>query len=52
MPGKGEARERDYTPEERAALAQGVEALGLSLEAAPPLSPGFVEVVEEGGDAA
>ncbi len=38
MPGKGEARERDYTPEERAALAQGVEALGLSLEAAPPLS--------------
>ena len=34
MPGKGQARERDYTPGERAAMAQGAEALGLSLEAA------------------
>ncbi len=32
MPGKGAARERDYTPEERAAIAEGAKALGLTLE--------------------
>ena len=32
MPGKGELVERDYTPEERAALQAGAEQLGLSLE--------------------
>jgi hypothetical protein len=34
MPGRGEARERDYTPIERAALKDGAAALGLSLDAA------------------
>ena len=32
MPGKGKLVERDYTPEERAALEAGAEQLGLSLE--------------------
>ena len=32
MPGRGKAVERDYTDEERAALAAGAERLGLSLE--------------------
>ncbi|MDP3065093.1 MAG: type ISP restriction/modification enzyme [Chloroflexota bacterium] len=30
MPGKGKVVERDYTPEEREAIRQGAEALGLS----------------------
>ncbi len=30
MPGRGRAEERDYTPEERAAVASGAAALGLS----------------------
>ncbi len=34
MPGKGRLTERPYTPEERAALAQGVAALGLDAAAA------------------
>ncbi|MDP2948353.1 MAG: type ISP restriction/modification enzyme, partial [Chloroflexota bacterium] len=34
MPGKGRVVERDYTPEERNAIAQGAEALGLSVEEA------------------
>ncbi len=32
MPGPGDARERDYTPLERAAIQEGAEALGLSLD--------------------
>jgi hypothetical protein len=32
MPGKGKIVERDYTSEERAALKEGAETLGLSLE--------------------
>lgn len=32
MPGKGKLGERDYTPEERAALQAGADQLGLSLE--------------------
>jgi hypothetical protein len=30
MPGRGRTEERDYTPEERAAVAEGAAALGLS----------------------
>lgn len=34
MPGKGKVVERDYTQDEREAMKQGTEALGLSLEEA------------------
>jgi len=34
MPGKGKIVERDYTSEERAAIKEGAETLGLSLEEA------------------
>ena len=34
MPGKGKAVQRDYTPEERAAIREGAAALGLSPEQA------------------
>ncbi len=34
MPGRGKVVERDYTPEEREAIRQGAEGLGLSLEQA------------------
>lgn len=34
MPGKGKVVERDYTPEERQAIAAGAKALGLSAEEA------------------
>ncbi len=41
MPGKGKIRERDYTSDERAALKEGAEALGLTTE----------EAIEHLGDA-
>ncbi|MBI5696547.1 MAG: DNA methyltransferase, partial [Nitrospirae bacterium] len=34
MPGKGKAVERDYTPEEKAAIEEGAKALGLTLDEA------------------
>ncbi len=34
MPGKGKAVKRDYTPEELAAIREGAQALGLTVEAA------------------